>query len=113
MIVRDLVDLIKVTVINEGNNFEKTITGCYIGDLLSWVMSNAEEGNIWITIMSNVNVAAVAKLTDVACVLMCENVSPDDDCFQRAKEQGVTILKTNLSAYQAAVEIGKHYEAVL
>ena len=79
----------------------------YIGDLLSWVMANAQEGNIWLTIMSNVNVAAVAKLTDVACVLMCENVSPDKDCLQRSQEQGITILKTHLSAYDAAVKISK------
>ena len=54
-----------------------------------------------------INVVAVAKLTDVACVLMCEDVSPDNDCLVRAQEQGITILKTHLSAYQAAVEIGK------
>lgn len=107
MLVKDIANIISAEIINEGDSFDKVIDGCYIGDLLSWVMANAQEGNIWITIMSNVNVAAVAKLTDVACVLMCENVSPDEDCLQRSKEQGITILKTHLSAYDAAVEISK------
>lgn len=53
---------------------EKAVTGGYTGDLLSWVMSRAKEGDCWITIMSNLNVAAVAALTDVACVILAENV---------------------------------------
>ena len=35
---------------------EREIDGVYIGDLLSWVMGKAESGNIWITIMSNINI---------------------------------------------------------
>ena len=107
MLVKDLVNVVKAEIINEGNTLYKETNGCYIGDLLSWVMANAEEGNIWITIMSNINVVAVAKLTDVSCVLMCEDVYPDADCIKRAQEQGVTILKTSLSAYQAAISISK------
>ena len=106
MLVRDILDKLDVQIISEGDNLNRNITGCYIGDLLSWVMANAAEGNIWITIMSNVNVAAVATLTDVACVLMCENVSPDEECLDRAREQGITIIKTPLSAYEAAIAIG-------
>ena len=41
----------------------------YAGDLLSWVMSHATAGDAWVTIMSNINVAAVASLTEVACVI--------------------------------------------
>ena len=107
MNVRSLADTIQAKIINQGDFFDQEITGCYIGDLLSWVMANAQEGNIWITIMSNVNVAAVAKLTEVACVLMCEDVVPDDECLKRSKEQGITILKTSLSAYEVAVKINK------
>ncbi len=107
MNVRNFVDTLQVEIVNQGDSFDEEISGCYIGDLLSWVMANAQEGNVWITIMSNVNVAAVAKLTEVACVLMCENVTPDGECLQRSKEQGITILKTPLSAYEAAVKISK------
>jgi hypothetical protein len=43
---------------------EKEITGGYTGDLLSWVMGRASCGNAWITIMSNINIIAVASLLD-------------------------------------------------
>ena len=41
---------------------ERVVSGAYMGDLLSWVMGRAQENNAWITIMSNINVAAVASL---------------------------------------------------
>ena len=47
---------------------DRDIDGVYIGDLLSWVMGRAQMDNAWITIMSNVNVIAVASLADGFCV---------------------------------------------
>ena len=37
----------------------REILGGYAGDLLSWVMGRAKEGDAWVTIMSNVNIVAV------------------------------------------------------
>ena len=47
----------------------RLVEGGYCGDLLSWVMGRARSGNAWVTIMTNVNVVAVAALTDVSCVV--------------------------------------------
>ena len=41
---------------------EREVSGGYVGDLLSWVMGRAQTGNVWLTIMSNQNVAAVALI---------------------------------------------------
>ena len=84
---------------------EKEIKGVYIGDLLSWVMGNADSGNVWITIMSNINTVAVATLADVSCILLAENVMPDADTLEVAKTKGVNILSTSLSAYEAAIKL--------
>ena len=81
---------------------EREIAGAYIGDLLSWVMGKAESSNVWITIMSNVNVIAVATLTDVSCVVLAEGVMPDDGVTETAMAKGVNILSTDLSAFEAA-----------
>ena len=107
MTVKEFADNINAEIISGGDNLHKEISGCYIGDLLSWVMANAEEGNVWMTIMSNINVVAVAKLTEVSCILMCEHVTPDSECLKRSNEQGITILRTSLSAYDAAVALSK------
>ena len=85
----------------------KEIDGCYCGDLLSWVMSRAEPGNIWLTVMGNVNSIGVAVLADISCIILTENAALDDDAKKRAREQGVCILTTGKNAYTVASEISK------
>ena len=55
---------------------DREVSGAYVGDLLSWVMGRAQADNAWITIMSNVNVIAVASLSDVACVCSLSHGQP-------------------------------------
>ena len=55
---------------------ERTVTGVFTGDLLSWAMGRAKEGDIWFTVMGNVNTVAVAALADCACVVLCHVVHP-------------------------------------
>jgi len=81
---------------------EKEICGAYVGDLLSWVMGRAESGNLWITIMSNLNVVAVSTLADISSVILAEGVILDPEVLMVAKEKGVNVLSTELSAYEAA-----------
>ncbi len=82
---------------------EREVHGVYIGDLLSWVMGKASPDNAWITIMSNINVLAVASLCDVSTVILCEGVTLTDEIVSSAKEKGVNVLMTELSAYETAV----------
>ena len=84
------------------------ITGGYAGDMLSWVMGRAKEGNVWMTIMSNQNVAAVALMADVACVVLTENVKPDDELVEQANKLGLPVLSTPLSTYELSCRLYEH-----
>ncbi len=84
---------------------DREISGAYIGDLLSWVMGRAEADNVWITIMSNINVIAVASLSDVSCVLLAEDVTLDSELLDTAKAKGINVLSTTLAAYEAAIKV--------
>jgi hypothetical protein len=85
---------------------DREINGAYVGDLLSWVMGRATEGCAWITIMSNLNVIAVATLVDVSCVILAEGVILDEDVLAAAKSKGVNILSSSLPAYETALLLG-------
>ena len=106
MTVSDLIKTEKFTSISLPNG-EREINGVYIGDLLSWVMGKAQTDNAWITIMSNINVGAVASLTDVACVILAEDVKMEADVINTAQEKGINILSTSLSTYEAALSLGE------
>ncbi|MBQ7799445.1 MAG: hypothetical protein IJ370_03040 [Oscillospiraceae bacterium] len=86
---------------------EREVNGVYCGDLLSWVMGRAECDNAWITIMSNVNVVAVASLLDVSCVILAEGVALDEDALKAANEKQINVLVSDKSTYETAVELGK------
>ena len=81
---------------------DKEIDGAYIGDLLSWVMGKAESGNVWITIMSNLNVVAVATLADVSAILLCEGGLLDGEVLALAESKGVNVLSSDHSAYEVS-----------
>ena len=83
------------------------IDGCYVGDLLSWVMGRASAGNLWITIMTNLNIIAVASLAGVSAVIIAENAELAPEVKQTAETQGINLLRSRLPAYETAVEVSK------
>lgn len=85
---------------------DKEIGGGYVGDLLSWVMGRVNEGDAWITIMSNINIVAVASLADVSCVIIAEGVTLDDNITQTANSKGINVLSTDLPSYEIALKLG-------
>lgn len=86
---------------------DREVAGGYIGDLLSWVMGRAKADSAWITIMSNINIVAVASLTDVACIILAEGVTVDDNIKATAQAKGVNILCSSLPAYETALAISE------
>lgn len=86
---------------------DRKIEGCYCGDLLSWVMGRARSAQAWITIMSNMNIAAVATLSDVSCIILSENVLPDGGVLDTAEMRGINILKTELPTFEAAAALSR------
>ncbi len=85
---------------------DRDVDGCYIGDLLSWVMGRAQSGNAWITIMSNVNIAAVASLTDVSVIVLAEGVALDESVVNVAVQKGINIVSSDAPAFETAMKIG-------
>lgn len=85
----------------------REITGCYIGDFLSWAMGKISAGNVWVTVMGNVNALAVAALTDAACVVLAEGAHLDPEALEKAREQEIMVLASEKSSYELAVRIGE------
>ena len=100
-------DVIKKLELKEATNISNDIDfeNVYIGDLLSVVMSNAEENSIWITIQTHLNIVAVADLIDIAGIIVVEDMEVDKDTVEKANELEIPILTTDKSAYEAACEI--------
>ena len=86
---------------------DREVEGVYVGDLLSWVMGRAQADNVWLTIMSNLNIVAVATLSDVSCIILCEGVTLEDSVKNTAEAKGVNILTTEAPAYETAKRLAE------
>ena len=84
---------------------EREVTGGYCGDLLSWVMGRAASGDAWVTIMSNINIIAVATLADPACIVLAEGVEIDADVLAKAEREGVNVLSSALDSFALCAKI--------
>ncbi len=106
MTVQDLTTALSLTPVALPEA-DREVEGVYIGDLLSWVMGRAQSGNVWLTIMSNLNIAAVATLSDVSCILLCEGVTLDESVKATAEAKGINVLTTDMTAYEAAKKLAE------
>ena len=88
-------------------NEEKEFCGVYVGDLLSRAMSHIDTDNVWITIMANVNVVAVATLTEPAAILLAEGVVLPEDVLERAEKNGITVLSSPHTAYELCLRLNE------
>ena len=105
MTVKEMSQVCGWTLLAGGDGEDNQIDGCYIGDLLSWVMARAQSGNVWITVMGNVNAIAVATLTDVSCIVLTENASLDEDAAKKAELQGIPVYGCQANSYDTAVQV--------
>jgi len=103
MKVNELCEIKEFTPISEMTDTE--ITKVFCCDLLSIAMGKAPAGSAWVTVMANVNTLAVATLTDVACIILAEGAAFDETLVNKAKEEGIAVLKTDLPIFDAALLI--------
>jgi len=103
--VRDLAERLQLKILAGEDATDRDVQGCYTGDLLSWVMGRAQEGDAWLTVMGNINAIAVATLADTACIILTENAPLDEAARQKAQQQQVAVLQTEENSYHTAIHI--------
>ena len=82
---------------------EMEINGCYLGDLLSNVMGKAAPGELWFTVITNINIIAVASLIGLPGVVVLEGNWPETAVLERAEDQKIPVFSLDKSAYEAAL----------
>ena len=99
MTVLEVKEALGAHVLTQGTNLNRTVNEGYSCDLLSWVMAHGREGMAWITVQTHMNVIAVASLHDMSCVIIPENIRMEDDVLAKATEEGITVLSSELTAF--------------
>jgi hypothetical protein len=107
MKLRDIIEKLTLEKITSLDGNDAEITGGYTSDLLSDVIANSKKDDIWITLQTHLNILAVAKLKELAAIVIVSNREIEKDIIEKAKIEQVMILRTTLNAFQIS---GKLYE---
>ena len=108
MTVGELVKQMDLEVFNMVDENEVIYNFC-ASDLFSYVMDKAKYKCCWLTIMSNVNITAVARIAQISAVVLCDGVKPHYTLVQKAKEQNITLLGCDLPIFQACAKISQTF----
>ena len=106
MNVKQIFENLGLKIHNEADT-AKEVKGVYAGDLLSWVMGHANEGKIHVTIMSNMNVLAVASLLELSLVILSEGVVPDREFIETASAKGINVATSELTTYEVCAKLAQ------
>ena len=96
MTVRELATQLKLEVCCGAAGLDKEIKGGYTSDLLSDVMGNAREGNIWITLQTHKNIMAI---------VLVKGYRPEEDTVSESEAEGIPILSTSRQTFEMTGEI--------
>ncbi len=101
----ELVNELSLEVKSYEKGLQKDVTGGYVSDLLSDVMANSGQDNIWITLQTHLNIVAVAGLKGLAGIIIVGGRQPEEETLKKATTEKITIMTTPLSAFEAAGRI--------
>ena len=105
MNLESIIKALNLKIRSGEDNLKAEVSGGYTGDLLSDVMGNSKEGDIWITRQVHQNIVAVASLKDHAGIIIVQGCEPAQDTLDRARSEGIPILISDLSAFEVTGRI--------
>jgi len=90
-----------------GGDGEREISGVITGDLLSFIIGEAKEGEIWVTIQVHLNVSAVAVLKELPMLILASGRVPSKELADKCQEENIAIVVVEESAYEVCAKLHK------
>lgn len=107
MKVSDIIEKLNLKVIAGAEGLQNEVTGGYTSDLLSDVMGNVDEGQVWITLQTHRNVMAVASLKEVAAVIIVKGLEAEESTVNQSNDEGIPLLSSDLETFELSGQLYK------
>jgi len=107
MKLKTIAEKMNMKVISGSSSLDREATGGYASDLMSDVIANSKEGDLWVTMQIHQNIVAVAQLKELSGIIIVHNRPVEAETLKKAKEAGLPIMVTELTAFEI---VGKLYE---
>jgi predicted transcriptional regulator len=99
MKITEIVQKLDLKIVSGQNGLENEATGGYVSDLLSDVIGNAKDGQIWITLQTHQNIIAVASLKDISAVIIVKGAVPEADTVEKSNIENIPLLLTDKDTF--------------
>ncbi len=100
MTVYEMVQRAELEVKAAADHLDAEVTGGYSADLISTVMANAKQGNIWVTWHTHPNIVAAALVVKLSAIILVCGRQPEQETIRKAQEEAVPILVSKLPAFE-------------
>ncbi|MDH4238581.1 MAG: serine kinase [Phycisphaerae bacterium] len=100
MKLTELIEKLNLGVRSSKADLEREVTGGYASDLLSDVLANGKEGNIWVTLQVHHNIVAVASMKDLAGIILVNGREPEQETIEKAEAEKIVIMVTELPTFE-------------
>jgi len=110
MTLQEIAEKLKLTVRCGEDRLDKEVERGYVSDLMSDVIANTRQGDVWITLQIHINIVAVAVMKELSGIIIIGGREPEEETLQKAREEGLPLLVTPLTAFETA---GKLYQSGL
>ena len=87
------------------DNPEAAVSAAYASDLLSDVMGHCGDESVLITIQNHLNTIAVCTLAGIEVIVICHGRPIPDDMKAAAEREGVGIVVSPMSQFQASLAL--------
>ena len=106
MKLNQIVEKFALKVACNVNNLDVEVNGGYVSDLLSDVLANSEENDLWITLQIHPNIVAIASMKGLAGIVLINSREPEEETIKKAEEIGIPVMVSKATAFELA---GKLY----
>ncbi len=107
MTLAELVERLNLDVKTAAQRLDVVVTRGYVSDLLSDVMGNAREGDLWVTLQIHQNIVAVAMMKALSGIILVNGRGPEEETVRKATAEQIPIMVSRMPAFEL---VGQLYQ---
>ena len=95
-----IIEKLQLEIRTGENRLDVDVTRGYASDLMSDVMANANEGDLWVTLQIHQNIVAVAVMKSLAGIILVNGREPEAETIRKAEVEQVPIMISTMPTFE-------------
>ncbi len=100
MKLKEIVEKLNLEVKCGLSKLNNDVNTGYASDLLSDVIANSKEGDLWITLQIHHNIVAVADMKGLSGIVIINGREPEEETIKKAEEENMPIMVCKTPAFE-------------